>query len=138
SGSFPECRRIQINRIETKGNKTKDSNVDVDTILKSGECSHDVWLEWGDLVDSPEHDHPITEQWVGLPSDISDALRKCLERNITIVIKGESTMIKLVPNPRTALRMAVRAPGTLAPLAGEGTPPPKRTSLASRLLETIY
>jgi len=72
---FPDFTRVQINRIVLKENKTKDINVDVDTILKSGECSHDVWLEWGDLVDIPEQDHPINERWAGLSSEIGDALR---------------------------------------------------------------
>ena len=110
----------------------------MDAILRSGECSHDVWLEWGDLVDIPEHDHPINEQWTGLPSEIGDALRKCLERKITIVVKGESTTIKLIPSPRTAPQVGVFAQAVQV-LPPAGTPPPKRTSLTtSRLREAIY
>src|SRR5204863_6713347 len=96
--SFPDFTRVRVNRIEAKENKTKDINVDVDTILRSGECSHDVWLEWGDVVDIPEQDHLNTEAWRGLPAEISEALRKCLERKSTIVAKGDSTAIRLVPH----------------------------------------
>src|SRR4030095_14782774 len=59
---FPDFTRGRIKQNEPQENKMKDLNVDVETILKSGECSHDIWLEWGDLVDVPEQDHPINEQ----------------------------------------------------------------------------
>jgi cytohesin len=136
---FPDFTRIEINRLEPKENKTKDIRVDVDTLLKSGECSRDVWLEWGDVVEIPEQDHPISENWSGLSGEISDALRKCLERTVTFVVKGESTMMKLVPNVWTAPKTGAFVLPTAVPIATARSLPTKPTSLPTfRLRETIY
>jgi len=60
-------------------------------------CANDVRLEWGDIVDIPERDHPINEVWQGLIGPDRDAIQKCLERKIEIRVKGQSTNIVLRP-----------------------------------------
>lgn len=112
---FPDLKNVIIYR--RAGNSTKQTaiNVDVESILNSGDCSRDVWLQWGDVVEILETDHPVEEQWPGLSDAITDALSKCLARQVTVKIKGEGTTIKLAPEyaparfPGDAMRTLVCA-----------------------------
>src|SRR5262249_36607287 len=60
---FPDFKHVVIHR--PAGSGWKEVSADVAAILNSGDCSRDVWLEWGDVVEIPETDHPINESWLG-------------------------------------------------------------------------
>jgi hypothetical protein len=66
-------------------------------MLNSGDCSRDQWLEWGDVVEIPEADHPVDQTWGWLSVPTTTALIKCVSRQVTIKIKGESTILDLAP-----------------------------------------
>jgi len=94
---FPDFKRVTIYR--RTGNSTQQSelNEDIESLLTTGDCSRDVWLNWGDVVEIPETDHPVEEQWPGLSDSDTAPMIKCLARQVTITIKGESTTFKLAP-----------------------------------------
>ena len=50
----------------------------------------DVKLEFGDLLEIPEREHPLSEAPVGLTSQQQAVLKACLMRKVTLVVKGQS------------------------------------------------
>jgi ankyrin repeat protein len=94
---FPDFRKVVVYRRTTDSAKQTPMNVNVESILDSGDCSRDVGLEWGDIVEIPEADHPIDEQWPGLSDADTTSMSKCLARQVTVIIKRESTVLKLSP-----------------------------------------
>ena len=94
---FPDLAHVRINRLDPKTGKTNDISVNLEEILKSGDCSKDMPLEWGDIVEAPEMDHRVGEVWQGLSPEIKGTLTKCLTRNVTVVVKGETNQFKMQP-----------------------------------------
>lgn len=54
------------------------------------DCTKDVKLEFGDLLEIPEREHPLSEAPVGLTSQQQAVLKACLMRKVTLVVKGQS------------------------------------------------
>jgi hypothetical protein len=94
---FPDLRRVVIHRPAADGRSWKPIPVDVEAILRSGDCSRDVWLEWGDVVEIPERDHLVNDIWLGPnPVDVV-ALAKCLSRKFIFKIQGVNTDVNVAP-----------------------------------------
>ena len=89
---FPDFKHVVIHRPADSG--WKEIPVDVDAILSSGDCSRDVWLEWGDAVEIPETDHNMNQMWAGITVGEGNALIKCIARNVTVDIQGTRTGVK--------------------------------------------
>lgn len=66
-------------------------------MLESGDCAKDVRLNWGDVVEIPEADHPLNASWPGFSREEMANLKKCLTRQVEIVVKGKATKITLAP-----------------------------------------
>jgi len=94
---FPDFKHVLIYRRAEAAMKQKAIYVDVEDILSKGDCSQDTWLEWGDVVEIPESDHPVDQPWTGLGLQTVSALTNCLARGVTINIKGVSTPVRLKP-----------------------------------------
>ena len=92
---FPDFKHVTVYRRADNSAKQTAIKIDVDEILNSGDCSKDVWLDWGDVIEIPETDHPVDEKWPGLPDQAVVALIKCTAREVTLKIKGESATLKL-------------------------------------------
>jgi ankyrin repeat protein len=91
--TFPDLAKVQILRERADG-QPEVIPVDIATPLMMEGCAGDRWLEWGDVVEIPEADHPLNAPWT-LPDVLLTKLKECLERRVEIQIKGESTMIQL-------------------------------------------
>lgn len=107
---FPNLARVKIHRLE--GNAEREILVDLEAILKSGDCSKDIWLEWGDVIEVPEKDHKLGEAWYGFSKELLETLPKCLEQTISISVKDEITPIVL--EPKLKLRNIVTATNIVA------------------------
>jgi uncharacterized protein len=109
---FPDFKKVVIYRRTDSSAKQKTINVNVEDILNAGDCSRDIWLEWGDIVEIPEADHPVDQQWGGLLQQNTEALIKCIARHVTIKIKGESTTYPPEPaaTPSGTMRFGVSVP----------------------------
>jgi cytohesin len=94
---FPDLKNIVIYRRTDKSAKQTAINVNLEDILNTGDCSRDVWLEWGDVVEIPEADHPLNEMWSGFPQPTEASIDKCITRQVTIKINGSNTTVKLAP-----------------------------------------
>ena len=86
---FPDFANIRITRRDPTTKEIRDFTVDVQAKIESADCKEDIWLEWGDLVDIPERVHKLNEKWMGLPEDFAKSLAKCLERSVTMIVKGQ-------------------------------------------------
>ena len=49
----------------------------------------------GDKVLIPEKDHPVTQSWLGLPTEQAEFIAKCNTRKITLRVKGEDYRLHL-------------------------------------------
>ena len=95
---FPDFSKVTITRRDPKTGKLTDIPVDVAALVAAGDCSKDVPLERGDLVDIPDREHKLNEQWQGLPLGFVDSLAKCLARKITVEVKGQRQEVTLAPS----------------------------------------
>jgi ankyrin repeat protein len=94
---FPDFARLRIRRPAPNLKSWLDQTVDLRPVLESGDCSKDVPLRWGDVVEIPEADHPLNEKWPGFSAVELANLKKCLTRQVEIVISGQATNITLAP-----------------------------------------
>jgi ankyrin repeat protein len=98
---FPDLKRIVIHRPAGEGAKSKELKVDVGHLLDTAECSGDVPLKFGDVVEIPEADHVINENWTGLRTNEMLNLRECVTRHLQIIVNGKTSNITLAPEIRS-------------------------------------
>lgn len=94
---FPNLDRVVIIRATPDGKSRKVITVDVTSVLRTGDCSADVVLHWGDLVEIAETDHPVTERWAGFSMEALASLAKCLTRKVTITVKDQTVPQRVAP-----------------------------------------
>ncbi len=92
---FPDFTKVTISRRDPKTGKLTAIPVDVAALVASEDRAKDIPLEWGDAVNIPDREHKLTESWGGLPADFSWSLAKCLERKVTVVVKGQPQSVTL-------------------------------------------
>jgi len=92
--AFPDFGKISISRLQKDG-KIKLIPVDLEKLLMAGDCSQDVPLDWGDVVEIPESDHIVGETWMGLADKERQTLWKCLGGKVAIVVKGQTNLVEL-------------------------------------------
>jgi ankyrin repeat protein len=92
---YPDLSNLIIHRPSTEGKDWQTIQVNVSEILSADDCSRDVWLQWGDVVEVPETDHPIAERWQGIPDATVSNLLKCVSRQITVKLKGTQNLATL-------------------------------------------
>jgi hypothetical protein len=95
--AFPNFEKVILRRPTSDGRGWTTNSLNVSQIFKSGDCSKDVRLEWGDVVEIPEADHPINATWQGLPTEGLVMITNCLKRQIQLTIKGQTTNLVLAP-----------------------------------------
>ena len=93
--SFPNLDKIEIRRPKPDGKDWTRIPVSVQSILESGDCSRDVWLQWGDQIEIPEADHPLDQKWSGFPGYVFNNLQKCINRQVHLTVKGQATDLRL-------------------------------------------
>ncbi len=91
---FPDLRQIAIERFNS-GTGTRQILVDLEARVANGSCTNDLWLEWGDLVEIRELEHPLNANWPGLGGTVATNIADCLGRTVSLVIKGRTNQIEL-------------------------------------------
>ena len=94
---YPDLAHLRIRRPARDAKSWQEQVVDLTPVLTSGDCSKDVGLGWGDVVEVPEADHPLNQAWPGLSEPGLLNLKQCLTRQVAIVVKGQATNITLAP-----------------------------------------
>jgi hypothetical protein len=95
--AFPDLAHLKIRRPDPDLKHWQEQTVDLKPLFESGDCSKDLPLKWGDVVELPEADHPLNEIWQGFSATELANLKKCLTHHVQIVIKKQSTTITLAP-----------------------------------------
>ncbi len=90
---FPDFSGVVIRRLAPDGETPL--RIDVEAAFQLGDCSKNMWLEWGDIVEIPEADRRLNSMWTRLPDRAIDTLKKCLARNVQIVVKGQTNAATL-------------------------------------------
>ncbi len=99
---FPDFRHIAIHRPSATGDQWGVIPVDLTAAAKTNPCTADVPLLWGDVIEIPETDHPVNENWTGLTSD-ENAWIGCLARNFTVLVKGVRNPVHFAPSYKDAM-----------------------------------
>jgi hypothetical protein len=92
---FPDFSRIVIHRPNPEGTNWTSIPLNVGEMLNSG--SGDIPLRWGDVVEIPEADHPVSEPWRSLTSPDMLGLSKLVSRTFTIGINRTNVTFLLAP-----------------------------------------
>jgi len=95
--AFPNLEQIRVRRPGTDLKSWEVKVIDVSPILVWGDCSKDFSLEWGDVLEISEVDHPLNQKWQGFSIAEWTELKKCLSRKIEVIVKGKSTKVTLAP-----------------------------------------
>jgi ankyrin repeat protein/tetratricopeptide (TPR) repeat protein len=107
---FPDFKKVTVYRGSGNSGKQTTIKMDLENALNTADCSRDSMLEWGDVVEIPEADHPVDLEWPGLADQVVSALTQCTSREVTIKINNETTKLKLaaeyVAPPRIMLTRA--------------------------------
>jgi ankyrin repeat protein len=99
---YPDLAHVRLRRAGADLKSWQSSPIDLASAIRSGDCSKDPTLAWGDVIEVPELDHPLNESWHGFSAAELDTLQKCLSRQVRVVIKGAETSITLSPSARAA------------------------------------
>jgi hypothetical protein len=81
-------KHVVIRRATLDGNSRSESLVDLSRILESGGCSLNPPLQWGDIVELPEADHPINATWAGFSPESMATFSNCLKRQVRLSVTG--------------------------------------------------
>jgi hypothetical protein len=97
SCAFPDFANVVIRHPLADGKKWEARKVDLAHALDTGDCSADIMLQWGDVVEIPEADHVINQQWTGLTTNQLMTLKHCLTRHLQITVNGRTTSFVVSP-----------------------------------------
>jgi ankyrin repeat protein len=95
---FPNLADLRLRHPDADLKTWRERKVDLTPVIESGDCSKDMALAWGEVVQIPEADHPLNEQWQGFTDSELTNLVKCLSRQVTVVVKGKPANLVLGPN----------------------------------------
>jgi ankyrin repeat protein len=98
--AFPDLAHVLIRRPVSGGTDRMVTDPHLGAALSSGNCAGDVALQWGDVVEIPEADHPISAVWQGLSAEDLALLNQCLKRVVQVTVKGQSTNVVLSAQTR--------------------------------------
>ena len=93
--AFPDFRHLTMDRLTAREGEHQTITVNLEQLLAADEPK-DLDLEWGDIIEIPELDHPINQTWPGLSSEQFQILKKSLKRQVRLVVKGQTNGVDLV------------------------------------------
>jgi ankyrin repeat protein len=100
--SFPDFSSVIIHHPTADAKKWETRKINLVHALDSDDCNADVLLQWGDVVEIPEADHVINQQWTGLTTNQLLTLKNCLTRHLQITVNGRTT--NFVVSPQVTIR----------------------------------
>ncbi len=106
---FPDLKRIIIHRPDrTPGGKEQVIPVNLLNTTNGVDCTKDLPLEFGDVVEIPVRDHALSESPSALSLPETVGFLDCLRRKVQLTVRGQSREIELRPNAvESLLRMAL-------------------------------
>jgi hypothetical protein len=95
--AFPDLANATIHRATPDGRGRSDMKIDLSSRLAASPNCQDFPLQWGDVLEIPELDHPIDAKWGGFSVENLARLKECLKRTVHILVKGEMKRVTLLP-----------------------------------------
>jgi len=94
---FPDLARIVI--VRPSHGSTNQTRIAVNLLNSANgiDCSKDVPLEFGDVVEIPERGHSLGDSPVGLTSSQCDSLVNYLKGNVQLVVRDQKVELPLNP-----------------------------------------
>lgn len=106
--AFPNLGAVTIKRPEPDRKSWSPSTLDVSPVVRSGDCSKDVRVQVGDIIEVSELDHPINQRWDFFSEAELQNIFKCLARTVHITVKGETSQLKLEPTLSRSMAPSAR------------------------------
>jgi ankyrin repeat protein len=94
--AFPDLSKVQIWR-PTAGKSGQKIAVNLMASPVDVDCSQDLELRFGDVVEIPEREHALGANLVGLPAGQRDQLLKCVPWKVILSVKGATSFLKDAP-----------------------------------------
>jgi ankyrin repeat protein len=100
---FPDLTRVVIVR-HTHGT-TNETRVKINLLDNTNgiDCSKDVTLEFGDVMEIPEREHALGEASAGLMASQRAAMANCLKGSVQLVVRDQKVQLSLYPYPYSSL-----------------------------------
>ena len=94
--AYPDFSRLIIHRLDRAStNSEKQIVVNLLNATNEFDCAKNTWLEFGDIVEIPERDHALSEQWIGLPGSQGSELANCVSRKVRLLVRGQTKEIMI-------------------------------------------
>ena len=95
---FPDLARVTILR-HTHGS-TNETRIPVNLLNSTNgvDCSKDVPLEFGDVVEIPERNHALGDQPVGLTASEAKSITDYLKGSVLLVTHGQKVELSIYPS----------------------------------------
>jgi len=110
---FPDLEKVRIRRPASDLHSWQEHTFDISSVLGFGDCSKDVTVEWGDVLEISEADHPLNERWVGFSTNEWLNLQKCLSRKVDVIVKGKTTKVTMAAEIPENISVGGYAPPTI-------------------------
>ncbi len=95
---FPDLRRIVVVRSNSKpGQPAQRIPVNLCNATGAVDCTKDIPLLFGDLVEIPEREHTLTEATTGLTSEEAKQIAECRKGVVQLVVRSTSVRLTLWP-----------------------------------------
>lgn len=101
--AFPDFSRVKILRpVPDKPGERKETILSLLTGADKFDCAKDVRVDFGDIVQIPEREHPLSEPPTLLTQEQRFELENCLSRKVVFRVKGQPTEVSLAGYTGTA------------------------------------
>jgi ankyrin repeat protein len=94
---FPDLTRVVVVRQRPEAGKPARQQINLFNGPNRIDCSRDMVLEFGDVVEIPERLHSLEEARVGLTPDERDAILNCLKGTVQLVAGDRKADLPLFP-----------------------------------------
>jgi cytohesin len=107
---FPDLTRLTI--IRHKQNTTNETHINVDLLNSTNgiDCSRDVPLEFGDVLEIPEREHALGDQSIGLTDTQRDAIVNSLKGSVRLEVRGGKVELPVYPNDSSLIGYVLSRP----------------------------
>jgi ankyrin repeat protein len=96
---FPDLKRIIVHRpSRTPGGKEQEIQVNLLNATNGVDCTQDLPLEFGDVVEIPVRDHALSESQSALSVPETAGILGCLRRKVQLIVRGQSRELELRPS----------------------------------------
>jgi cytohesin len=94
---FPDLTRVTI--VRPGHGTTNETRISVNLLNSTNgiDCSKNVPLEFGDVVEIPERDHSLADSPVGLTASQYDTLLNCLKAVVQLVVLDQKVELPIFP-----------------------------------------